>query len=109
MIKHTRNNQGGFAIVVSVLLVGILLSIVFTLSAIFIPKTRVASESKNSVPAAYAAESGLEWCLYEIRVTPVPSPSMSNESKFTVSDCATSPVKATGTYKGVVRAFEVTF
>ena len=99
------------AILMSVLLVGVMLSIVFSLSAIFIPKIRAAAETKNSVPAIYAAESGLEWCLYSnvVSPSPVPSPEMDNDSEFDVSDCATSPVKSTGPYRGVSRVFEISF
>ncbi len=98
------------AILISVLLVGVMLSIVFSLSAIFIPKIRASAETKNSVPAAYAAESGLEWCLYIINKIPVPTPTppaMTNGSSYVVSDCAISPVKSTGTYRGVTRVFQI--
>ncbi|MEK7616151.1 MAG: type II secretion system protein [Patescibacteria group bacterium] len=107
MIKS--NTQSGFALVVSILLVAVILSIALSLSAIFIPKIRIAAEAKNSVTAAYAAESALEWCLYSNRIEPVPSPTMTNGSTFTITDCSVSPVKATGTYRGVTRAFEISF
>ena len=97
------------AIIVSILLVGVILSIVFALSAIFIPKIRTAAETKNSTPAAYAAESGLEWCLYVARHGDVPAPvnPLGNGSTYEVSDCAVSPVKSTGQYRGVTRAFQI--
>ena len=98
------------AILISVLLVGVMLSIVFALSAIFIPKIRAAAETKNSVPAAYAAESALELCLYVLNKSEIDKPRMDNGSDFEVSDdCTISPVKSTGTYRGVTRAFEISF
>lgn len=111
MKKIHPKNQEGMAILISVLLVGVMLSIVFALSAIFIPKIRAAVETKNSVPAAYAAESGLEWCLYVLNKGEIGRPIMDNGSDFEVSDddCTIAPVKSTGTYRGVTRAFEISF
>lgn len=109
--KKTKK-QEGVAILVSVLFIGILLSIVFALSAIFIPKLKSAAEIKNSVTAAYAAESELEWCLYELRVGDVSPPAMANGSTYVPlapADCSVSPVRAVGSYRGVTRAFELSF
>lgn len=103
---HRTKNQEGMAILISILLIGVMLSIVFALSAIFIPKIRAAAETKNSVPAVYAAESALEWCLYTTNKGPIPSPNMSIGT-YAVTDCAISPVKATGTYRGVTRVFQI--
>lgn len=105
---HHNKSKNGMALIVSVLLVGVILSIAFALSAIFIPKIRSAAETKNSTPAAYAAESGLEWCLYVTRHGDVPKPQMQNDSTYEVTDCATSPIKSTGHYRGVTRAFQIT-
>ncbi len=95
------------AILVSVLLVGVMLSIVFALSAIFIPKIRASSETKNSVPAIYAAESALEWCLYVNQVGDIDAPVMDMVGLEYDVDCEVSPVKATGMYRGVSRVFQI--
>ena len=109
--KHT--SQQGVAIIISILFVAVILSIVFSLSAVFIPKLRSAAEIKSSVPAAYAAESGLEWCLYKNRKAPAPAPQFDNGASFLLNpaDCsgAVPTVKSLGTYRGVTRAFELTF
>lgn len=111
MKKHTfHSSEQGIAIIISVLMVGIILAIVFALSAIFLPKLRSAAEVKSSVSAAYAAESALEWCLYVHNMDVVPSPVPSDpDVTFTVTDCDKSPVTAVGTYRGVTRAFELSF
>lgn len=102
------SSQQGIAILVSILLVGVLLSIVFVLSAIFIPKIKTAAETKNSISAAYAAESGLEWCLYVTRVDDTAAkPVMGIVDLIYTVDCAAVPVHAIGTYRGVTRAFEI--
>ena len=97
------------ALITTILVVGVLLSIVFVLSAVFIPKIRVAADNKYSVTAVYAAESGLEWCLYEALVGEIAMPVMGDGAWFDVvgGDCLVPPVKVIGHYKKTVRAFEI--
>lgn len=111
---HKKNSyQQGIAIIISMLLIGVILSIVFALSAVFVPKIHSAAEIKNSVGAAYASESGLEWCLFQKNIGPAPPPQFDNGASFFLSpdDCsgAVPTVKSLGTYRGVTRAFEITF
>ena len=109
--------DSGVAVLFSLITIGILLSIVLTLSAVFIPKIKLAAETKNSVSALYTAESGVEWCLYANRVGPVSLPVMANGGTYTdstggpldVSDCNASVIKVLGTYRGTTRAFEISF
>ena len=100
------------AILITILMVGVMLSIAFALTAIFLPKIRVASDTKNSVTALYAAESSLEWCLYKNKVSPSPVPALimwTTGVSSISSECTATKAKAIGTYKGVTRAFELTF
>mgnify|MGYP001583620788 CR=1 len=108
----------GVVVILSVLLIGLILSIVLTLSLIFIPKIKSASDVKNSATSLYAAESAIEWCLYVNRIGVVSLPVMSNGAviingitnlPFVAADCATPPIKALGTYQGVTRSFEISF
>lgn len=107
-------------VIFTILLIGIFLSIALTLSAIFIPKIKTAADIKSSAAALYAAESGIEWCLYVNRVGSAPQPIMANgatfengipnpPAPFTEADCLSSPIKSTGTYRGITRSFEVNF
>jgi four helix bundle protein len=113
-------NSDGQALVISILIVGFLLSIALTLSALFIPKIRATSETGKSSAALYAAESGLEWCLYVYKHGAVAAPVMGNLATFlngninppaplTAADCLTPPVKILGTYQGISRALEISF
>ena len=111
-------DQSGVVVILAVLLIGIFLSIAFTLSAIFIPKLRTASDAKRSVGALYAAESALEWCLYVNRIGSTAQPVMGNGATyingntnvaFVESDCLASPFRSVGTYQGVTRSFEISF
>lgn len=114
--------QEGVAVLFAVLLTALFLSITLTLSAIFIPKIRISSDVKNSVGAIYAAESGVEWCLYvnfKTPALPTPSPpAMANNASyingntgnsFIPSDCLVLPIKSTGTYNGTTRSLEISF
>ncbi|MBI2669717.1 MAG: hypothetical protein HYX20_01020 [Candidatus Yanofskybacteria bacterium] len=114
--QNLKPGQEGVAVIFAILLMDILLTISLTLSAIFIPKIRVSSDVKSSVGALYAAESGIEWCLYINRVGSTAQPTMSNgatfingatNAPFIEADCAAFPIKSTGTYRGVTRSFEV--
>ncbi|HEY4506548.1 MAG TPA: hypothetical protein VJH71_00020 [Candidatus Paceibacterota bacterium] len=122
-IKNNINNkwihdQSGVVMIISVLLIGIILSIVFSLSLIFIPKLRIAADVKRSAAAAYASESAIEWCLYVSRKGSVARPVMSNGATFingntglafVEAECLISPVKSIGTFQGVSRAFQASF
>lgn len=115
-LAYNLKPNSGVAVILAVLLMGVFLSITLTLSAIFIPKIRTAGDVKRSVAAAYAAESGIEWCLYVNRKGSAATPVMSNGAtyingntgvSFVPADCSTSPIKSLGTYQGVTRTFEV--
>lgn len=115
MRKNIRQN--GSAIIFALLLMGIMLLISTTLAAVFIPKINLAVKAKNSVGAIYAAESGVEWCLYVARISPsAVAPTMANGAIYTnnsetallPSNCV-SPLRVIGSYQGVSRAIEVNF
>ncbi len=119
-MKIRNSTQDGQAVVIAVLIVGFLLSIALTLSLLFIPKIRASSEVSKSSAALYAAESGLEWCLYVNRHGDTAAPTMANSANFlngkvnppvplTSADCLAPPLKVLGTYQGISRAFEISF
>lgn len=102
----------------------ILLTIGMTLAKVFIPKLRIATEAANSVSAIYAADTGIEWCLYTYRYDPsYPKPSLTNSTishyyvykDSDIIELATcGPEEATlphfrsvGTHAGVSRSMEI--
>ena len=112
--KASKDKQKGVIIIFTAILLGILVSISLGLAAIFTPKIRLVTEVKNSVGALFAAESGLEWCLYNNQISPSPTPPppvMANGATYQVtpSNCSGTTLKSVGTLKGVTRAFEITF
>ncbi len=110
--KYIKHSSPGVAIIFSLLFIAVVLAIVTTLSAIFTPKIKLAYNANKSVTAVYAAESGIEYCLFVVRKSPSPLPTllMSNGAVVVNSpaDCVL-PVTSTGTYQGVSRAFEVNY
>jgi len=95
-----------------------ILSITLALTRIFIPRIRSITEATNSIGAAYAADSALEWCLYNNRErSPTLSqPTMSNGATYIIynnnlpSTCPggeTLNYRAVGTYRSISRSFEI--
>lgn len=110
MKSHIANKyQRGVAVIIVLLMVAAILTIVMTLTAIFAPKIHFAGDARRSVTAIYAADSGVEYCLYVNRKNIVPILVMANNSIVTTTNCNTPPVRATGTYQGVTRSLEVNF
>jgi Tfp pilus assembly protein PilX len=117
-IRNLKSDQDGIALLISLLLTGILISIVLTMSIIFLPKIRLAGDVKKSSTAFYAAESAVEWCIY-INIkggAPPAIPVMTNGSTFVnaltdvspiPADCAATSFKMTGNYQGISRSLEI--
>ncbi|MBI2676803.1 MAG: hypothetical protein HYX21_02550 [Candidatus Yanofskybacteria bacterium] len=107
--------QDGQILIFAAIILGVMVLTSISLQAILLSKLRLSAEVKNSVGAAFAAESGLEWCLYNNQIspspTPWPAPIMANGSTYQVfpPDCTGEVLKSIGTYKGVVRSFEASF
>lgn len=106
--KITAKNNG-IAILLSLLVMGVLTSIIIVMTSIFTSKLKISVDAKYSVSAYYTAESGVEWCLYKLKVdpTPVATPEMDNGGTFTVSTCTSSTIKSIGKFRNTTRAIEV--
>jgi len=111
-------NQRGSIIIFTILMLSAILAITLTLTRIFIPKIRAITEATDSVSAVYAADSALEWCLYNNREkSPIlPQPVMANGATYQIynngspSTCPggeTLNYRTVGTFRGVARSFEV--
>ena len=101
----------GSALVFTILLTIAIISITTTMAAIFLPKIKQSGEIRRSVGAVYAADTGIEHCLYVNRVAPAPTPVFDNGATYTITppDCSSPPFKAVGKFQGVVRSLEVSF
>ena len=112
-----RSPQKGSVLIFSVLMLGVILTITLSLANTLLPRLRSAQDAISSVAAIYAADSGVEWCLYTQRdkAPAVPQPVMSNGATFTIlfgvapATCvpAETPLNHTviGTFRTVTRAF----
>ena len=123
-IKLNHSNQGGSILIFALQILAIMMSIIFTVSAVFIPKLRIVSDSLKSVNALFAADSALEWCLYINRENPtpefLPQPAMVNgaisaiyypASGTTLATCLSTETpmdhRAVGTYQNISRSLEI--
>lgn len=118
------HNQGGSILIFALQILAITMSITFMVSAVFIPKLRIVSDSLKSVNALFAADSALEWCIYINRDNPIPQPLpqpfMSNgstssiyypASSTTLATCLSTETpmdhRAVGTYQNISRSLEI--
>ena len=124
------DRQSGVALVFAIIMLMVVLSVTVGLVSVFAPRLRTSSDTKNSVGALFAADSGAELCLYEARrQLPVPSPRVTSlltgEATFTISSSSqqfgkvdvtnncrplggeTFRFEVLGTYRGVNRALRV--
>jgi len=105
------NTMQGSALVYTILTIGVVLNIVFVLTSIFASKLRLAFDYPNSVTALYAAESGVEWQLYnQFKEPDASQPVLTNGATFTITTpLGTFPIKVIGKFRDVSRSEEVSF
>ncbi len=106
-MKNYRKNESGVVLLFSIILISIMLGVGLTLSSIFIGKLKASIDAKSSIGAYYAADSGIEWKLYETRVaTETFSTILNIGSEFEIEE-GDGYIRSLGTYRGVSRAIEV--
>ena len=100
-------------------MLGVILTITLSLANSLLPRLRSSSDALSSVAAIYAADSGVEWCLYtqRARLPAVPQPVMSNGATYAIlfganpgiCDPTESPLNHTviGNFRTVTRAFKI--
>jgi len=99
----------GTALIYVILTIGIILNIAFFMSAIFAAKLRLSFDFPNSVIALYAADSGIEWQIYnQLKNPDAVQPLFTNDASFSVvSPPGAFPIKVIGKFRGVSRALEI--
>jgi len=115
-MKHLmtfNNNPKGIALLLTVVIISIVLLIAALIANIVITQLKLAGDINDSVAAIYAADSGVEWQLYQIRNgVSVTAPAMSNGATLSVTLTGAYPnftIKSLGSYRTVSRQFEVNF
>jgi len=106
------NDQKGSIIIYAISMLSVLIGISIIITAILVPKLRTSSDAINSVSSIYAADSGMEWCLYVNRGKPNPPAKpvlpagvsliiYEDQGATSVSNCAV------GTFRGVSRSLSI--
>jgi hypothetical protein len=121
MQNSIDNSQKGISLYIAIIILGLTSGIVFGLTSLFLTQTKILRTIGDSVKAFYAADSGIEYSLYNIRVeggnglitTPV---DLGNGQKYKVEEIGSPPCptgfscrKSTGFYKNTQRAIQITY
>lgn len=112
-MKTTNKNQSGIALLLTVVILSIVTLIAVLIADIVIIQLKLAKDIGDSQAAIYAADSGVEWQLYQIRKgVSVASPVMLNGATIETTVTGAAPnfnIKSLGSYQSVKRQFEVNF
>lgn len=116
-----KNNQRGISLLLTILIMAAIFSIAIAVSILSLGEIKISRESTRSLTAYYAAESGVEWAMYEDRVIGKYPQTYSSgricldpddEICYSVDASGTSPsrkIKSDGSYKTTVRSIESTY
>lgn len=106
--KSLFKQNKGTVIIYVLIISSIAMGIVFLLTSIFASKVKTALEFPKSITALYAADTGIEWRIYEEMKGGSNQPSFSNGASFSVeTPFGSFPIKVIGNYKGANRSLEV--
>lgn len=113
-MKFIKNNkESGIALLLTIIILSIVTLIAVLIANIVIVQLKLAKDIGDSQAAIYAADSGIEWQLYQIRKgVSVASPVMSNGAAIETTVTGAAPnfiIKSLGSYQSVKRQFEVSF
>lgn len=106
------NKEKGIALLITVIILSVVILAAAFIAVVSSTQLKLASDIADSTAAIYAADSGIEWQLYQIRVGDAPMPSMSNGASISTTVIGGYPnftVKALGAQHLVKREFEISF
>ncbi|MFH1392822.1 MAG: hypothetical protein ABIG73_00325 [Patescibacteria group bacterium] len=114
-MKTINKKQSGIALILTIVISSVVLLIAGLIASIVMTQLKLASDISDSTIAIYAADSGVEYKLYQIRKeanTAGTEFSLSNGATTLVTVSGTLPnltIKSLGSYLSVKRQFEVNF
>jgi Tfp pilus assembly protein PilX len=116
-MKHPKNigKENGIALLITVVIISAVMLIATLIANIVITQLKLAGDITDSITAIYAADSGVEYKLYQIRKegnTAGIEFSLSNGAAVSVTVSGALPnltIKSMGSYRSVKRQFEVNF
>ena len=113
LLRKDNQKQSGIALLLTVIILSIVTFIAVFIADIVVVQLKLAKDIGDSQSAIYAADSGVEWQLYQTRKDiSVASPIMSNEAVIETTVTGVAPnftIKSLGSYQSVKRQFEVSF
>ena len=118
-----KNNQKGISLLITLLIMTAILSITIGIANLSIGEIQLSRESPYSLVAFYAAESGVEWAMFQDRANGMASQSYGNPPNPPISYCLDSynnicykvsasgaspsrTITSDGSYKTTVRSVE---
>jgi len=111
--KNTFSQKGAVSIIFAVMIMSIIVVITASMSALMIQQIKMSGQTGYSVVAFYAADAGVERCLYDIRkggaIDCSYSVDFTSGAKYTVTYDGLSVITSKGEYKGVSRKVEVSW
>jgi len=104
-------NQRGVSLLLSVLLVSAVLASAIGITSSVIVLLQISGRVTESVAALYAADSGIEWQLYEIRIGTSSAPIMNNGATYNAIFTPGTPniIKSVGVFRRTSRGIEASF
>lgn len=115
MFNNTKpiNTQSGIALLLTVIILSVVILVAVSITGVVIIQLKLVRDIDDSKAAIYAADSGVEWQLYQIRQgVSVSLPTMSNGATISTTVTGTTPnftIKSLGSYRFVKRQLEVSF
>lgn len=115
--KNLVAQKGATTILLSVLVLGTMLIIGLTISAVMISQIKMTAQAGQSVKAFYAADSGAELCLYQARNLSGPcageggliSGALSNNANYSAQRIDGTTINSTGFFGKTSRRVELTW
>ncbi len=111
--KKQNTAQNGIALLLTIIILSVVTLIAILIVNIVIVQLKLAKDIDDSQAAIYAADSGVEWQLYQTRKSAsVASPMMLNGATVETTVIGVAPnfiIKSLGSYQSVKRQFEVSF
>jgi Tfp pilus assembly protein PilX len=109
MYTNHINKQNGQVLLITVLIMMSTFALAIAIGGMVLYELRSMVNTNESVKAIYAAESGIEWKLYQANKGNASAPEMDNGTNYECPDTCTNCIHCSGTSGRVNRAMEISF
>lgn len=110
------SQKGAVSVLLAVLVLSVISTIIIGVSSLMIRQVRMSGQTGRSVIAFYAADSGAERCLYEVRKNGAANCPYSGVSldfdtraKYTTDYDGSNTITSKGEYMGISRKVELSW